>query len=92
MEHPSDMMFTEGFLEILFTEKGFYKFFFMENLKIIDAFAETDIFDGNLELVRDSDHYTTFGRTVKFGDGKLVHLSGGHELTCLFEEIGRAHV
>ncbi len=51
------MMFTEGFFEILFTEKRFYKFFFMENLKVVDAFAKTDVFHRNLELVGDADNH-----------------------------------
>jgi len=79
------MMFTEGFFEILFTEKRFYKFFFMENLKVVDAFAKTDVFHRNLELVGDADNHAAFGCAIEFGDGEFVNLCGGNELACLLE-------
>lgn len=62
----------------------------MEYLKVIDTFAETDIFHRYLKLVADTDDNASLCRAVKFGDGELVDLCGGYKLACLFKGILRS--
>lgn len=49
-------------------EKGVYKFDAVENLQLIDAFANTNVFDWDLELIGDADNNTAFGRSIQFRD------------------------
>lgn len=59
----------------------------MEDLDVVNAFTDSDIFHGHLEGVADSDHDTTLGGSVKLGDGKRVDIGGGDKLLRLFVGI-----
>ena len=43
------------------------KFFGIERAQVVEPFADTNPFDGNVELFLDADNHAAFGRAVKFG-------------------------
>lgn len=71
----------------LHLEERFHKFFWSENLKIVNAFTDSNIFHRNFELIADSDHHTAFGSAVELGYGESVNLCGCHKLACLLKSI-----
>ena len=68
-------------------EKTIHKGLAVEDLQVVDAFADADIFDRNLELVGDADDHATLGGAVELGQSQSVDFSGGSELLGLFDGV-----
>lgn len=60
---------------------------FAEHLQVFHSFTQSDVLDGNLELVRDADDDASLGRSVQFGHGHGGHLRCQGKLLGLFEGI-----
>ena len=69
----------------LFSEKGVYKFFSIENLEILHSFSQADVLDRDTEMIRNTDHDATFGRSVQFGNRQSIHLGCSRKLLGLFK-------
>ena len=54
---------------------------------MVDAFADADVFDRNLELVGDANDHAAFGGAVELGQRESIDLGGGGELLCLFDGV-----
>ena len=69
----------------LFSEKGVYKFFSIENLEILHSFSQANVLDRDTEMIRNTDHDATFGRSVQFGNRQSIHLGCSRKLLGLFK-------
>ena len=54
---------------------------------MVDAFADADVFDRNLELVGDADDHATLGGAVQLGQSQGIDLGGSGELFGLFDGV-----
>ena len=54
---------------------------------MVDAFADTNVLDRNLELIGNADDHATFGGAVQFGQSQGVDLCSSCELLGLFDGI-----
>ena len=54
----------------LFSEKGVYKFFSIENLEILHSFSQADVLDRDTEMIRNTDHDATFGRRSAYREAE----------------------
>src|ERR1700690_2895180 len=91
---PRVMMFTLSlcsvfvFISMLFkAEKAVDKFVFVKNEQVFHLFADADEFDGDPELVGDSQDYPALRGSVELGDGQGGDRGSGRELAGLFEGI-----
>ena len=54
---------------------------------MVNAFADADVFDRNLELVGDADDHAALGSAVELRQRKGIDFSGGSELLGLLDSI-----
>ena len=59
----------------------------IEGLQVSHLFAETDVTHGDLELVGYTEHHSTLGCSVQFGDSQRADLRSSSELPRLLKSI-----
>ena len=78
---------TYFYAPLCLENERFDELFPIEALQVGHLFAQTDVFDRNLELVGYTEHHSTLGCSVKFGDSQRTDLRSSRELPRLLKSI-----